>query len=62
MRQTANEILHGFGYFVFAIGFLMCGETLLSVTDPFVRANILRYAVCGLMTVNTGLFLTSWNF
>lgn len=61
MRAIVNEILHGFGYLIFAIGFLMCMMSLLSVDDPYIRQNLVNYTFCGLLTAVTGYFLTWWT-
>lgn len=56
-----NEIMHGFGYLLFALGFLICIESLLTVVNPISGAVLVRYQLIGLATTLTGLFLTWWK-
>lgn len=56
-----NEIMHGFGYLLFAFGFLICLESLLTVINPINGAVLVRYQLIGLAITLTGLFLTWWK-
>lgn len=61
MRRLMNDITHGIGYLMFAIGFLICLESLLTVISPVDGYVLVRYQLIGLATTLTGLFLTWWK-
>lgn len=61
MRRIVNEIMHGIGYLLFAFGFLICLESLLTVISPIEGDLLVRYQLIGLAITLTGLFYTWWK-